>query len=175
MSKLVPGSELPEIQVKKVTMNELYPLMQEVLESGGSFSLTVTGSSMFPFILGGRDQVTLSPISRPLKKYDLPLYRRADGMFVLHRIVKVEKDGSYTCCGDHQWGLEKGLQADQMIALATSFVRKGKPLTNRNLLYRIYRVIWTWIIPLRPSLFRLLDKWRNRKIFVFRKNRHAKK
>ncbi len=175
MNNHKPEAQLQEPQVKKVTMNDLYPLMSEILESGGSFSLTVTGSSMFPFILGGRDQVTLSPITRPLKKYDLPLYRRRDGMFVLHRIVAVEEDGSFTCCGDHQWALEKGLQQDQMIALATAFVRKGKKITNRNLFYKIYRVIWTSIIPMRPYLFALHNKWRNRKILVFRKKHHENK
>lgn len=175
MSKDMTQQSLAEPQVKKVTMNDLYPLMSEILESGGSFSLTVTGSSMFPFILGGRDQVTLSPITQALKKYDLPLYRRRDGMFVLHRIVRVEEDGSYTCCGDHQWALEKGLQEDQMIAIATAFVRKGKKITNANILYRMYRVFWTWIIPLRPYLFDLHTKWRRRKILVFRKKRHGEK
>lgn len=175
MNKHTADSVLQEPQVKKVNMIDLYPLMQEILSSGGSFALTVTGSSMFPFILGGRDQVTLSPITRPLKKYDLPLYRRRDGAFVLHRIVRVEKDGSYTCCGDHQWALEKGLEADQMIAIATAFVRKGKQITNRNILYKIYRVIWTGIIPLRPYLFALHTKWRRRKILVFRKKKHGEK
>lgn len=164
-----------DISVKKVNMAELYPLMKEVLEAGGSFKLTITGSSMFPFILGGRDQVTLSPLPETLKKNDLPLYRRRDGSFVLHRIVRCEKDGTYTCCGDHQWTLEPGLRHDQMIAIATAYVRKGRELTNQNILYRIYRTVWTWIIPLRPYIFKLLSIWRSRKIFVFRKKRNGKK
>ncbi len=160
--------------VKKVNMADLYPVMKEILDHGGSFKLTVTGSSMFPFILGGRDQVTLSPLPDKLRKNDLPLYRRRDGAFVLHRIVRCEKDGTYTCCGDHQWILEPGLHREQMIAIATAYVRKGRELTNRNLWYRVYRRIWTWIIPLRPYLFRLLDRWHNRKFLVFRKKKHGK-
>ena len=115
--------------------------------------MTITGSSMYPFILGGRDKVTLAPVPDKLKKNDLPLYRRNDGAFVLHRIVKVEKDGTYTCCGDHQWMREHGLRREQMVAIATAYVRKGRALTNKNLLYRIYRTVWTWVLPLRPHLF----------------------
>ena len=174
MSNTGSARQDPDISVKKVNMAELYPLMKEILDAGGSFKLTVTGSSMFPFILGGRDQVTLSPLPPKLKKNDLPLYRRRDGAFVLHRIVRCEKDGTYTCCGDHQWTLERGLEQDQMIALATAYVRKGRALTNRNLLYRGYRMVWTWIIPLRPCFFKLHERWRRRKIFVFRKKRHGK-
>ncbi len=144
---------------KTISLESMYPIIREVLDNNGTFTLTITGSSMYPFILGGRDQVTLSPVREKLKKNDLPLYRRRNGQFVLHRVVKVHKDGTYTCCGDHQWQLEKGLHHEQMVGIATSYVRKGKPLTNRNVLYRIYRTVWTWIIPLRRYIFGVQIRW----------------
>lgn len=145
--------------MNKISLADYYPLIQETLDRGGTFSLTITGTSMYPFIVGGRDKVTLSPLPEKLKKNDLPLYRRANGAFVLHRIVKVCKNGTYTCCGDHQWWLEKGLQREQMIGLATEYVRKGRKLTNRNVLYRCYRTFWTWVLPLRKYYFSLIGKW----------------
>ncbi len=154
----------------KIQLADYYPLIREILENGGSFTLTVTGSSMYPFILGNRDQVTLSPITGELKKYDLPLYRREDGAFVLHRIVRVEADGTYTCCGDHQWILERGLRRDQMIAVATEFVRKGRHLTNKNLLYRMYCVVWTWMLRLRKLIFSLRP-WLKNRVRKFRAKR----
>lgn len=147
---------MPELAVKqerRVSLAELYPLLTEILEHGGTFSLTVTGMSMYPFLVGGRDKVTLAPVDRELKKNDLPLYRRADGSFVLHRIVKCEQDGTYTCCGDHQWTPETGLRREQMVALATAFVRKGRCATERNVLYRAYRTVWTWLLRWRPWIF----------------------
>lgn len=148
--------------MNKVQLADFYPLIKETLDNGGTFSLTITGTSMYPFILGGRDKVTLSPITEPLKKNDLPLYRRRDGAFVLHRIIKVEKDGTYTCCGDHQWTPESGLRREQMIGIATSYVRKGKTLTNRNLIYRFYRMTWTWLLKYRYYFF-ALRSWLSRK------------
>lgn len=142
----------------KIHLADYYPLIRETLDQGGTFSLTITGQSMYPFILGNRDRVTLSPITGKLKKNDLPFYRRANGQFVLHRIVKVEKDGTYTCCGDHQWWLEKGLKHDQMIGVATEYVRKGKRLTNKNVIYRIYRTVWTWLLRYRKFFFALYSK-----------------
>ena len=142
----------------KIHLADYYPLIRETLDQGGTFSLTITGQSMYPFILGNRDRVTLSPITVKLKKNDLPFYRRANGQFVLHRIVKVEKDGTYTCCGDHQWWLEKGLKHDQMIGVATEYVRKGKRLTNKNVIYRIYRTVWTWLLRYRKYFFALYSK-----------------
>ena len=142
----------------KIHLADYYPLIRETLDQGGTFSLTITGQSMYPFILGNRDRVTLSPVTGKLKKNDLPFYRRANGQFVLHRIVKVEKDGTYTCCGDHQWWLEKGLKHDQMIGVATEYVRKGKRLTNKNVIYRIYRTVWTWLLRYRKYFFALYSK-----------------
>ena len=132
----------------KIHLADYYPLIRETLDQGGTFSLTITGHSMYPFILGNRDRVTLSPITGKLKKNDLPFYRRANGQFVLHRIVKVEKDGTYTCCGDHQW----------WIGVATEYVRKGKRLTNKNVIYRIYRTVWTWLLRYRKYFFALYSK-----------------
>lgn len=149
--------------MSKVHLADYYPLIKETLDNGGTFSMTVTGTSMYPFILGERDKVTLSAITEPLRKYDLPLYRRDDGTFVLHRIVKVENDGTYTCCGDHQWWLERGLRRDQMIGLATVYVRKGKTLTNRNLFYRLYCVIWTLLLKYRYYIF-AFRPWLSRKL-----------
>lgn len=144
--------------MNKVQLADYYPLIRETLDNGGTFSLTITGSSMYPFILGNRDKVTLSPITTELRKNDLPLYRRSNGAFVLHRIVRVEEDGTYTCCGDHQWQLEKGLKRDQMIGIATEYVRKGKRLTNKNVVYRVYRTIWTWLIKYRWFFFAIHQK-----------------
>lgn len=147
----------------KIHLEDYYPLIRETLDQGGTFSLTVTGQSMFPFIVGNRDQVTLSPVPEKLKKNGLPLYRRSNGQFVLHRIVKVEKDGTYTCCGDHQWWREKGIRHDQMIGLATAYVRKGKKLTNRNVFYKVYRTLWTWVLPFRRYIFALYIRTFGRK------------
>ncbi len=160
LNKRELDAPIAEHGTKCVSLAEMYPLIREVLEAGGTFSLTVTGTSMYPFILGGRDQVTLSPITRPLKKNDLPLYRRCDGAFVLHRIIRVEPDGTYTMCGDHQAAPERGIRPEQMIALATAFVRKGHHLTERNVLYRMYRTVWTWLRSVRPWIFELDSRCR---------------
>lgn len=139
--------------VKPINLAEMLPLIEEVLANGGTFSLTVTGGSMYPFLTGGRDRVTLSPVPQRLRRNDLPLYRRSDGALVLHRIVKIGRDGTYAACGDHQWVPERGLRHEQMLALATQYVRKGRHLTDRNILYRLYRTLWTWLLPLRPCIF----------------------
>lgn len=145
---------------KLVNLAEMYPIIQEVLEHDGTFSLTITGTSMYPTILGGRDRVTLVKVPPKLQKYDLPLYRRKSGQFVLHRIVAVEEDGTYTCCGDHQWELEKGLKHEQMVGLATEFVRNGKHFTADNRRYMRWVRFWVRVLRYRPFFFSVFTKIR---------------
>lgn len=45
---------------------------------------------MFPMVMEGKDTVIIVPPEFPLKKYDVPVYRR-DGHYTMHRIVKVTK------------------------------------------------------------------------------------
>lgn len=135
-----------------VRLAQLLPLMQERLAAGESVQFTPKGTSMRPMIEGGRDQVVLSPLPEVLRKYDLPLYRRENGQFVLHRIVGVGE--TYTCVGDNQFDLEEGLRQDQMIALATGFYRKGKFHSVDGLGYRIYCRAWHWTRPVRKFIRR---------------------
>ena len=77
------------------------PLLEEKLSEGGSVELPITGTSMLPLLVQGRDRVIISKADKQLKKYDLPLYKRDDGAFVLHRVVAA-CGGTYTMCGDNQ-------------------------------------------------------------------------
>ena len=124
----------------EVRLEEVMPFFLKQLAAGESVKFTPHGTSMKPMILGGRDQVILSPKPEKWKKYDLPFYRRDDGQYVLHRIVKVGE--TLTCIGDNQFVYEEGLRSDQMIAIATGFVRKGKTRSTSQFSYRVYCRFW---------------------------------
>lgn len=125
------------------TFAEILPTIQEKLEAGGEVSFTVSGRSMQPMVFDRKDTVTLTKAVLPLKKYDIPFYRRDNGQFVLHRIVKVQKDGNYTCRGDNQLVNEPNVRNDQIIGVLTSFERKGKLIkVDKSLKYKIYCRLW---------------------------------
>lgn len=152
------SSPFSEPQVTKfIDLTDMYPIIREILDNGGVFSLTPKGSSMFPTIRNGRDKVSLIKAPEKLQKYDLPFYIRKNGQFVMHRIVSVEEDGTYTCCGDHQWALENGLKQDQMFGLVTEIIRNGKRITPDDRLYRLWVRFWVWFLPARRYVFWFLD------------------
>lgn len=125
---------------KEMSMAQLLPVLEEKLAAGESVGIYPKGTSMLPMLRQGIDWVVLSPLPKKLKKYDLPLYRRADGSFVLHRIVKT--GDTYTCVGDNQFHLELGVGYEQMIAVVTAFYRGERCYGVSHPAYWLYCRIW---------------------------------
>ena len=112
--------EKPIIE-KDVRLEQLMPLFRERLEKGQTVRFMPRGISMLPMLRQGIDSVVLSPLPEKLKKYDLPLYQRPNGKYILHRIVGV--GDTYTCLGDNQYDKEYGVEHQWMIGLVTAFYR----------------------------------------------------
>ena len=125
---------------REMELDALMPLIRESLAMGKTVRFSPRGISMLPMLRQCIDSVVLSPVPEVLHKYDLPLYQRDNGKYVLHRIVKVE--GTYTCVGDNQFALEHGLRHDQMIALVTAFTRGERLIPVTDIRYRLYCRIW---------------------------------
>ena len=121
-------------------LDSLMPIIRESLSAGQSVRFSPRGVSMLPMLRQGIDTVTLSTLPEKLKKYDLPLYQRDDGKYVLHRVVKAGE--SYTCIGDNQFVYEPGLRHDQMIALVTAFSRGDKEHSVDEFGYKLYCRVW---------------------------------
>ena len=121
-------------------LDDLMPFIRESLESGRSVILPPRGTSMLPLLRQGMDSVRLAPLSGKLKKYDLPLYQRVGGQYVLHRIVGVGE--TYTCIGDNQFVLESGVRHDQMIAVVTHVFRGERVIPVSSFGYRTYCRFW---------------------------------
>lgn len=95
---------------------------EEVLKKNGTLVFTPGGTSMMPLLKHHENPVVLVPVEGRLKKGDVPFYKRKDGQYVLHRIMKVRKD-SYDLCGDNQVKLEKGVTDDMIFAKMVGFYR----------------------------------------------------
>lgn len=134
-------------QIKELRLETLMPVIQDSLSNGRSVWFYPKGVSMLPMIRQGIDRVQLSPLPEKLSKYDLPLYKRDNGQYVLHRIVGVGE--TYTCIGDNQIDLEPGVRHDQMIALVTMFTRDNKEISVNNLSYKIYCRYCHYFRPIR--------------------------
>lgn len=156
-----------------VPLDDLAPILTECMEQGQEVVFTVTGNSMSPFLRNKKDQVVLTACDpMALQPGDVPLYRRRSGKYVLHRLVERD-DGvtrtrygeteplpsrcdslHYTMLGDAQWVEEPGIAPDQIVAVATAFISRGKRWECNSDAYRANRLRWHRLLWLRPLLVR---------------------
>ena len=118
-------------------MTEIEPMIKKAFDNGEDFNLITAGTSMLPMLRDRMDTVVLSKKKGKLKKYDLPLYKRADGSFVLHRIVGKGKDG-YKMSGDNHYAIEYPVTDEQIIAVTTAYIKDGKRISTSSAGYRFY-------------------------------------
>ena len=100
--------------MQDMPLEELWPLIADVFQMGGRFRLFPRGVSMLPLIRPNIDSVLIEK-PQNLARHDILLYRRKNGQFVLHRLMKFEENG-LTMCGDNQYFLEKGVPKDAVLA-----------------------------------------------------------
>lgn len=132
---------------KRISLDEIYPAIQETLENGGTVELPITGTSMFPLLKAGRDTVIIKADSS-YNVGDIIFYRRDDGHFVLHRIVGADENG-YILCGDNQVALERNITEKHIIAKVIEINRDGKIIPSDDPKYLRKVDFWIKALPHR--------------------------
>ena len=137
---------------------------EDVIERDGRLVYTNVGDSMRPLIRQDRDILIIEKPQGRLKKYDVPLYKRDSGQYVLHRILKV-RDSDYVICGDNRYCKEYGITDRHIIGVLTAVVRDGKEMPITDWRYRLYVHLWCDLFPLRTLILkaRRFPKWLKRR------------
>lgn len=146
--------------------SEISASLEEIVSAGGQMTICVSGSSMSPFLIHGKDSVKLIKC-RPqdLKKGEILLFRRSTGELVLHRVKQVLRDGSLIMNGDAQIWCEQ-ISPEQAIAAVVSIERDGKITACTSHKYRTAVFLWQLMFPIRSLIFRVrnkLKRMRNKK------------
>lgn len=124
---------------------------EEELKEKGVLVYTNVGTSMRPLIRQGKDVMIISSLDklgRNLKKMDVPLYKRESGQYVLHRIIKVTKDG-YVIRGDNTYSNEYGVTDHQIIGVLSGVIRNGKEISVNSFGYKVYSYFWLYTYYIR--------------------------
>ena len=124
---------------------------EDMIRRDGRLIYTNVGDSMLPLIREGKDLLIIEKKSGRLKKYDIPLYKRDSGQYVLHRVLKVRRD-DYVICGDNRWRKEYGITDRHIIGVLTAVVRNGRELSVTDWRYRLYSHVWCDLFPLRGAV-----------------------
>ena len=129
---------------------------EEELSRNGMVAFPVKGVSMRPLIKAGRDAVLVETKGGRLSRYDVGLFKRDAGDYVLHRVLAVGED-DYLFCGDGQTFTE-AVYEDQVIGVMTGLTRKGKKVDLAGLGYRTYVALWCGLFPARKALLKVLHR-----------------
>lgn len=131
-------------------MNEKEPIsIKEQLENDGSIVHAIKGVSMMPLLRQGIDVAVIEKKGEArCKKYDVPLYLRADGKYVLHRIFEV-RENDYVICGDNCSFYEYGITDDDIVGVMSGIIRDGKFISVEDEWYKRYVKRICGVFPLR--------------------------
>lgn len=130
---------------KAIMMEEIRRLIQE----GKTVTLTVKGNSMNPFMVHLRDQLTLGPWKEEdLRVGTVALVCDVYGNYLIHRIIKVDKD-TVTLLGDGNIIQTETALKSNVIGIMHAIHRKGRSYTPKSMTWRIYSKIWSVLTPVR--------------------------
>ena len=125
---------------------------EDILEKDGRLVYTNVGTSMMPLLRQRRDLMVIEKKGpERLHWLDVPLFKRDNGQYVLHRVMWVRKN-DYVLCGDNQWYLERGITDKHILGVLTQVDRDGKRLDMRSTKMRLYGLFQWLIYPLRAVL-----------------------
>lgn len=142
--------------IKQTEAQTLMAMALPMIEAGKQVKLTVTGFSMYPLVSSRRDAVLLAKAEQ-LSVGDVPLFRRADGSYILHRIV-AEKDGAFATMGDYETEKEYPVRKEQIVAKAVGFYRKERYIDCESFAYKMYSFLWRNTVGIRPFLLKTMAK-----------------
>jgi len=147
-------------ETKVVKAELIFPFVKEILSQGKLVRITVTGSSMYPFLREAIDSVELSGgCFSDLRKGDITLIKRENGQYILHRVLLVKAD-SFFIVGDAQQWVEGPLYEKQLIAIASAIYRKDFRISCYGRLWRIASFLWLKLLPYRKPLITYFKKLR---------------
>lgn len=131
---------------------------------GKSVETPTKGSSMFPFIVGGKDSIILVAPTE-IKVGDIVLAKIQDRHYIVHRIITIESS-RITLMGD---GNVKGVEhctPQQICAKVQYIVHKGRKV-NCDTPKQLRRAqLWRKLLPLRRYILAI---WRRTPFWPFKR------
>lgn len=132
--------------IKQVPNEILFPEVSRMINEGKTVTLTPRGQSMHPFIVGGKDSVTLVRADNP-QVGDIILFT-VNNRYVLHRLIRIEGD-TYVFRGDGNWRGTEQCKKDGILAKVTLITKpNGREIIPGNGRW------WHYLLPLRLFLLK---------------------
>lgn len=137
--------------------------IEDIIREKGFYITRPKGTSMFPMLNQNKNEIcVIKANADEINKYDVPLYKRENGEYVLHRVIDID-DSGFVCCGDNQWVPEYGVRGEQIIGKLDRWYKGKKEHTVRDASYLRYVKFWCKSLGLRHFILWFCHKsWRLR-------------
>lgn len=120
------------------------PKIEEIIQKDGHILEITHGTSMEPMLKQGQNPIVISKIDRAPKRRDVILFRVNSGKYILHRVIKVNKDCLITR-GDNMLVTET-VSDNEIIGILTGYYKGEKYIDcQQNIGYKLY----SFFVPLR--------------------------
>lgn len=131
---------------------------EEILDRFGQLVYPNKGVSMMPLLRQDRDLMVIDRKGdEPCRRYDAVLFKRRlpgrPDSYVLHRILRVNKDGTYWIVGDNCASGEI-VHEEQILGTLKAVIRDGKRVSVTDPAYKAYVHLWCDAWPLRFAALR---------------------
>lgn len=139
---------MKEIQMRNA---DLIPEIVQLLNEGHTITLKLKGYSMRPFLENNRDKALITK-AQNIKKGDAVLAEVSAGVYVLHRIIKIQGN-DVTLRGDGNLTNEYCHRSD-VKGFVIGFYRKGRTTIEKtnSPKWLLYSWLWMWLFPIRRYL-----------------------
>lgn len=140
----------------KVQSDVVIAELRRFIDEGKSVILPVSGRSMLPFIVGGKDRVEFFPLKDELQKGDVVMAEVDEGYYVVHRVMRID-DNRLVLEGDGNLGFQEHCAVEKVIAKGVYVIDlKGRKhsLTSPSAM-RKWR-IWMGLKPVRRLLLKVV-------------------
>ncbi len=111
-------------------------------------TIQLHGNSMRPLVRKERDDVTIAPLTRPLRRGDVVLFQARDGRYTVHRVIRclpaqILTQGDHCRCPDLPTPLE------DVFGLVIQVTRGKLRLPINNAFFRFCGLFWIRLLPVR--------------------------
>lgn len=107
------------------------------IQRKGYIAFPNEGDSMMPLLRQHHDIMVIRKIADPLKKGDVVLFKRPNGAYVLHRIVKVYGLGRYRIAGDNR-AFSEIVPEEWIIGILAEVIKDDRRITADSDEYKAY-------------------------------------
>ena len=132
---------------------------EDAIQKVGHLLYRNKGYSMLPLLRQNQDAIMIERCDPfHLQKYEVILFKRPDdrkGKYVLHRILRRRRDGTYWVVGDNCTSGEI-VRPEQIVGRMSAVGRNGKTYETTSEEYQSYVRFWCDNWPIRIALLKLV-------------------